>query len=423
MTGPAWLEGRTLWFPQMSWGGTVALAAAFRSAGIDARVCPDSTPRTLDLAARHTSGEECLPARVTLGNLLEVLEQPRAEPARTAFFMPTGDGPCRFGMYADHLRTVLRRLGAGEVEVFSLSSTDGYRGAWVTALRRCALHAVLCGDLLRKMLLAARPYELARGGADAAHAAAIAEVAGVLERPGQTAAARLARLEDALVAARDRFRSVPARYERGRPYIGVLGEIFCRLTPFTNEDVVRRIEQLGGECALAHAAEWVWYSEAGHRARLRRDGGRWSAAMLGAWISGLVQHRDEHRLARHFAEDVRGAEEPPLDDILRGSAPYLPHTGALGEMTLSVGKAVAYHAQGCDGVLDISPFGCMNGIVTEAVYPRVSADHDGIPIRNLFFDGGRSDLDRDLTLFMELARSYQARKTRHREYPARFPPA
>jgi predicted nucleotide-binding protein (sugar kinase/HSP70/actin superfamily) len=420
--GPGLLEGRTLWFPQMSWGGTVALAAAFRSAGMDARVCPDSDARTLDLAARHSSGEECLPARVTLGNLLQVLEQPGAAPARTAFFMPTAGGPCRFGQYADHLRTVLHGLGLGDVEIFSLTCADGYRGfaASVQALRRCALHAVVCGDLLRKMLHAVRPYELTPGDADAAHAAGIADVAAVLERPGTAAAVRLRRLEAALVVARDRFRRVPARYQRGRPLIGVLGEIFCRLTPFTNEDVVRRIERLGGECTLAPAVEWLWYSEAERRMCLQLEGRRWSRAMLGAWISGVVQRRDEHRLARVFAEDVRGIEDPPVDRILRGSAPYLPHKGALGEMTLSVGKAVVHHAQGCDGVVDISPFGCMNAIVAEAVYPRVSADHDGLPIRTFFFDGGRGELDRDLGLFMELARSYQARKTRHREYPARF---
>jgi predicted nucleotide-binding protein (sugar kinase/HSP70/actin superfamily) len=88
-------------------------------------------------------------------------------------------------------------------------------------------------------------------------------------------------------------------------------------------------------------------------------------------------------------------------------------------MTLSVGKAVCYHHQGCDGVVDVSPFTCMNGIVTEAVYPRVSADHDDMPIRNAYFDGVRANLDRDLDVFMELARSYRGRKTARRGSGAR----
>ena len=45
--------------------------------------------------------------------------------------------------------------------------------------------------------------------------------------------------------------------------------------------------------------------------------------------------------------------------------------------------------------------GDMNGIVTEAVYPVVSRDHDGMPMRIFYFDGTQSDLDRDLAKKMD----------------------
>ena len=103
--------------------------------------------------------------------------------------------------------------------------------------------------------------------------------------------------------------------------------------------------------------------------------------------------------------------------MLRYAEPYLPAAGALGEMTLSVGKTVFHYHQGCDGVVDVSPFGCMNGIVTEAIYPRVSADCDDMPIRNFFFDGTGTSLGHVIDVFMELARSYQARRKVRRVYP------
>ena len=83
------LTGRTLYVPQMSHGGSLAFAAAFRSVGINAWPSPDSDDRTLELGGRHTSGEECLPARVTLGDFLKITEQPDFVPEKTAFFMPT----------------------------------------------------------------------------------------------------------------------------------------------------------------------------------------------------------------------------------------------------------------------------------------------------------------------------------------------
>ena len=62
----------------------------------------------------------------------------------------------------------------------------------------------------------------------------------------------------------------------------------------------------------------------------------------------------------------------------------------------------------------------MNGIVSEAVYHALSRDHDAIPVRNFYFDATSSNMERDLDIFMELAQSYQKRKTRRRQYPARF---
>jgi len=417
------LGGRKLWVPQMGHGASVAFAAAFRSAGIDAEVCPSSDARTLELGSRLTSGEECLPARVTLGGFLKVTEQPGFDPDRTAFFMPSADGPCRFGQYAPYIGHVLRDLGLGQVSVFAPSSRDGYgaMGIETTSLMRTALRGLVAADLLRKMLHRTRPYELQKGETDAAYSRAVAAVERVLEQRGVPVDAQLAQLEAALTAARDDLRAVEVSRSERRVFIGVVGEIFCRLATFANESTIRRIEELGGECVLAPIVEWVWYTNLEHQKRLRQQGRRFSKAMLTAKISDFIQRRDEHRLARVFEADLRGTEEPPIRKVLELSQPYLPHAGSLGEMTLSVGKAVYHYHQGCDAVVDISPFSCMNGIVTEAVYPRVSADLDEMPIRNFYFDGTRANLARDLGVLMELARSYQARKKIRRVIPDPLP--
>jgi predicted nucleotide-binding protein (sugar kinase/HSP70/actin superfamily) len=89
-------------------------------------------------------------------------------------------------------------------------------------------------------------------------------------------------------------------------------------------------------------------------------------------------------------------------------------------MVLSVGKAAYLTLKGADGIIDISPFTCMNGIVSESIYPKLSRDYGGIPIRNFYFDGTQSDLDRDLGIYLELARTYREKKTCQRRYPACF---
>jgi predicted nucleotide-binding protein (sugar kinase/HSP70/actin superfamily) len=144
--------------------------------------------------------------------------------------------------------------------------------------------------------------------------------------------------------------------------------------------------------------------------------------MLGAVIKNAVQRRDEHQLLHPFAEDLVGYEEPHdvYEEVLKDAWPYMPADGALGEMVLSVGKGIYLYRKGGDGIIDISPFSCMNGIVSEAVYHSVSHDHDDIPIRNFYFDSTSSNMDRDLDIFMELAGSYQKRKKNPRRYPRCF---
>ena len=94
--------------------------------------------------------------------------------------------------------------------------------------------------------------------------------------------------------------------------------------------------------------------------------------MVKAYLRSHIQHADEEALIAPFEEDFVGYEEPPIEEILELAWPYLPTGGALGEMVLSVGKAAYLAKHGADGIIDISPFTCMNGIVSEAIYPKLS---------------------------------------------------
>jgi predicted nucleotide-binding protein (sugar kinase/HSP70/actin superfamily) len=224
------VKGRKVYVPQMSKGGAIAFAAAFRSVGIDAHICPDSDARTLELGGKHSSGEECLPARVTLGNFLKIVEQPDFVAEKTAFFMPTADGPCRFGQYSPYLRKVLRDIGLADVLVFSPSSRDGYKGMGdqVNELQRNALRGLIAADALRKMLHKTRPYETSQGDTEAVHERSIRRAERVLERQCIPTERRMKDLIAALTESRDEFRKIPVRKPGSRPLIGVVGEIFCR---------------------------------------------------------------------------------------------------------------------------------------------------------------------------------------------------
>jgi len=418
------LAGRTIWIPRMTYIGARLAAAVFRAAGLDARITPPSDEKTLEYGGLHTSGEECYPEKVTIGDFLKIICSPDFSPERTAFFMPTAEGPCRFGQYGPYLRHVLDGLGHHDVPVISPSSKNSYDGIADHSpdMMRNMWRGMVAADIVRKMLLRTRPYETTAGVADEAFEQSVEMLEKVLEDPKLTASRRMAAIIDSLVVSRDLFRAVPARYTRDRPLIGVVGEIFCRLNTFSNSDAVRRIEAHGGEVWLSDVSEWVWYTNWSQKQHIKANQGAMSLSMLGAVVKNAVQKRDEHRLLAPFAEEFVGYEEPHdlTKEVLQPGWPYLPADGALGEMALSIGKSCYLHAKGADGIIDISPFSCMNGIVSEAVYHALARDHDDMPVRNFYFDATSSNMDRDLDIFMELAQNYMKRKKVRRRYPACF---
>jgi predicted nucleotide-binding protein (sugar kinase/HSP70/actin superfamily) len=416
------LSGKTVYIPTMAEGSPEAFSAAFRWLGVEAQPTPPSDERTRELGGKFTTGDECYPAKVTVGDFLRVIEQPGFDPERAAFFMPTAEGPCRFGQYAPFLRKILRDVGYGNVKVVSPSSRNAYvdLGDIATPFLRTAWRALVAADTLHRALLKTRPYETTPGAADCAFRESMADVVKTIENSCADAACQLRSMVEAVTRARERFRRVPALYDRELPLIGVVGEIFCRLNTFSNEDLLRKLESYGAETWLSHISEWVEYTNAEEKRKLRLVGRNVSLAMVKTHIRSHIQHADEQALIAPFEEEFVGYEEPPVEEILELAWPYLPTGGALGEMVLSVGKAAYLAKHGADGIIDISPFTCMNGIVSEAIYPKLSKDLGGIPIRNFYFDGTQSDLDRDLGIYMELARSYGEKKPYKRHYPAYF---
>ncbi len=406
------LAGKTIYVPAMAYGSARLFVAGFRALGVDAHITPPSDDRTRELGARYTSGDECYPAKVTVGDFMKILQDPECVPSKTVFFMATADGPCRFGQYASHFRRILDANGYQDVGMLSPTSRNSYAdlGGLAQPFVRTGWRMLVCGDILQKMLLRFRPRERERGMVDAVYEKCLDDVCLTAEKTSVYPPAQLKALREAMQRARDRFLEIPLDRDRPILRIGVVGEIFCRLNTFSNEDLVRRIEEFGCEVWLSDIAEWVWYTMAEEKRILKLEGREYSTKALGSWVRRRVQHHDEQELLKPFRREFADCREPEVETVLECARPYLPPEGALGEMVLNVGKSVYLAKQGVDGVIDISPFTCMNGIVSEAIYPRVSRDFGGIPIRNFYFDGTQSDLERDLGVYVELARTYRSRR-------------
>ena len=83
-------------------------------------------------------------------------------------------------------------------------------------------------------------------------------------------------LVDVVARYRDRLRAIPVNRSESRPLIGIVGEIFCRLHTFSNENLIERLEDHGGEAWISDFCEWILYTSSQERHNLVRTGQRLS---------------------------------------------------------------------------------------------------------------------------------------------------
>ena len=394
---------RTIMVPNMS-SHSYGLAAAFRACGVDALVMPEQDEETLYWGRQYTSGKECFPCIVTTGDMVKYTKRPDFDPNKTAFFMGGSGGPCRFGQYNTLQRMVLDDLGYPDVPIYAPNQASSFYsdlGMVGRRFLRLAWQGMVAMDLLDKALMQTRPYETVAGETDRVYWQSVHEAEEAIARDEHT-------LTRVLGRAADRFRKVPVDKSRRRPLIGLVGEFYVRANAFSNQDLVKKIEELGGEVWAAPVYEWFLYRNF-RRSMRAAQVGAWKLRLRN-WANDRVMKADEHRLAAAFDGFLENAHEPPTEQVLEYAAPYV-HKTFEGEAIMTVGKAIDFARKGLAGIVSVMPFTCMPGTISHAIMRRVRSDHDQIPFLNMVYDGlEQATAETRLEAFMAQAREYGKKK-------------
>ena len=396
-------SGRTIYIPAMT-DHAHGVAAAFRACGAQAQVLPESDQRTLELGRRYTSGKECYPCALTTGDMVKLLQDQGADPAKVAFFMPSGGGPCRFGQYHRFHRMVLDQLGLQQVPVYSPDQSAAFyrelNMAGGSDFTRLGWQGVVVVDLLMKALHETRPHELRPGDSDRIYQEYLARMAQTIEERGD--------LAGLMAAARAAFAAVPRGNGAQIPLVGIVGEIYTRANRFANENVVLAVESLGGQAWLPTIGEWVLYV---NQMSMREA---WTfkdfRGLVDTYIKNHFQHKDERWLSQPWLGGLHTLEEPPIRRVLELARPYLDPSYE-GEPVLSVGKSRDMAARGASGIINVLPFTCMPGNIVNAVMKRVREDNHNLPFLPLAMDGQQLSGTRlRLEAFMHQVREHHQRR-------------
>ncbi len=319
----------------------IPFKALFERLGIDYIIPPVNNQRTLSLGVKYSPEGLCIPFKLTLGNLIEA-----AELGADSLLMPGGSGICRLGYYAKTQEQILHDLGY-KVEVVQVGVSErklfgllkiikrlSNNAPWskIISAFRFGLAKLNALDKVERVVQKVRPVERIKGTANRLFTKAI----DAIDRAGDY---------DTLKKVQVDYVNQLNQIDKDTQYepliVGITGEFYVVLEPFSNLDVEIELGKLGVEVRRAtFVSEWTKFS---------------------LFLNPLGMN-----------EKAR---------IHKAAQPYLKRDVG-GDGWESVGEKVL-HAKEYDGIIHLAPFTCMPEIVAQNI---MSTTKEDIPVLTILCD-------------------------------------
>ncbi len=304
-------------------------------------VVPPITKRTLSLGTKHSPEFVCLPFKMILGTFIESLEQ-----GADTLLMVTSFNACRMGYYAKVQERILKDLGYNFQMPKIKSSEKGLIGvlkaikrfsndsSWSTVISayRLGTTKIKALDDVERGVQKVRAVELEKGAANRIFKQAI-------EAIGE--AKKVSHLKEIVREYLKRLNQIPRDLKMMPLRVGIIGELYVVMEPFTNMNLEVELGKLGVEVRRTRS---TFFSE-------------W--AKFGA----LNVLNEEKKYLRKFAE------------------PYLKHDVG-GHGLESVGEKVRRTGE-YDGMVHLAPFTCMPEAIAQNI---MMTTKENIPVLTILCD-------------------------------------
>ncbi|MBF8266004.1 MAG: CoA protein activase [Dehalococcoidia bacterium] len=353
-------------FPHMghTWVGIHAL---FNELKIDYIMPPFISQRTLSLGVQHSPSGLCIPFKYTMGNFIEALDM-----GADTLLQAGGAGICRLGRYALSQEQALGemgynfrmvKLGVSEKKLQStlamfrsVSNNAPWLKTW-SALR-FGVSKISALDDLERVVHKIRPREIEKGTATRIFRQATEHMDKASDYSGIKATEK---------EFMEKLHSIPLTPDVDPLIVGIAGEFYVVLEPFSNLDIEIELGKLGVEVRRKlFVSEWTKFS--------------WYLNPFG------------------ISEDEK---------LHQAASPYLTRDVG-GEGWETVGEKVL-HSKDYDGLVHLLPFTCMPEIIAQNIMPSTKEE---LPVLSIICDEqmGKAGLQTRLEAFADLLRRRRNKK-------------
>jgi predicted nucleotide-binding protein (sugar kinase/HSP70/actin superfamily) len=382
-----------LYFPNFSQYHAESLAMSVGWLGLHAGAVTPLDRRHLGKGLQYTSGRECLPLPICIGQLLEIHER-RAPDEIAGFYMLQGGAPCVIDAYMGYLERFIVELRLDDLFLLIPGSDNDHCGYDPLTLAKYTLPAVLLADIMVEI-------------EQVIHVVGNAHAAAQFKQEWQRFIASATSLEQfhaEIPGFVDRLASLPRkRNPLDCPRVLVTGDFFTRFSPFFMEGVRELYNERGiilkpvdlnglllyGAYNMVAEAAGGWGLKPGGAAlakactRIFQPDGK---EYLRHWLAYQTEKRSEEYYRKIFHKS--GYLVTPQVDVSATFADASEHISPkiYGEVIPTVGDGVRAEVEGYDGIIIIGPFNCLPFRIAEAILKPLSIQR-GMPILTYESDG------------------------------------
>jgi predicted CoA-substrate-specific enzyme activase len=363
-----------LYIPNFSEYHAQAAAMAARWMGLHTGEVYPPDRAQLERGLQHTSGRECLPLPVCIGQLLQVHER-RAPGEIAGFYMVRGGAPCVMDSYYGYLERFIAEQRWPDIFLVDPRLENDYLGIGESTLGQHLSPAITVADILLEieqvLQVAGEPGTVDRLREEWRHFIESAQ--------------SLDEFHVALPQFVNLLRALPLKRDpQSCPRVVVTGDFFTRFSPFFMEGIQELYASHGiilkpvdlSDLFLYFAyngvagAATTWNMKPGGLAlakactRIFKPDGR---QYLQQWIHYQTERRSDDYYRSLFRKTGLLLAKPNNVASMFEQASEHISPAIYGEIIPTVGKGLDAASEGYDGIILIGPFNCLPYRISEAI--------------------------------------------------------
>jgi len=369
------IGGKTLLLPNWDMYVSPLIEANLRRAGYDARLL-ESSELGIRKSMVHNTGQ-CLPINVIAQDYIDYIERYQLDPSKCILWMMESHGTCNLRQYPFYIKRILEHYGNG-LEKASVYSGELTHREMSLSVTYYGYFAYMIGGLFRKVVCRIRPYELYHGQTDEVNEEVHRILVDALE--GERS------IESAIKEGVRMFEEIEYDKSVRKPLVAIFGDLYVRDNDIMNQELIRSIEEAGGEALATPYNDFAKLSIENIFRRAIQRGERVTTGM-NRIILNLLKFMDE-RYYKPFTGILGPApviKPRELELKLAGFKIDLLHSGESYDNLLKIFYIMENYPE-VSLFVQTNPSFCCPALVTEAMTQKIR-ELTGVPIVTVTYDG------------------------------------